>query len=306
MTQVWLPSGDDGNIAGLPTSLEVYVGSTPPAAIETVEFFVPGLDSWGRLRELIPQMTGLRVIQTLSAGVDLVPRDLLGPDVVLCNAAGVHDTAVAEMAATLILCSLRGIPDFLEAQSNRQWLQNEWTRVPQRTSLADHRVLIIGFGRIGAALERRLLPFECDVVKIARHPREGVLGLSELQRELPLADIVVLLVPLTTETEAIANTDFLARMKDGALLVNLGRGKLVDTNALIAELNAGRITAALDAVDPEPLPVEHPLWLTPGVMITPHIAGSATARLPRLHGLIREQLRRFASGESLLNVVSAH
>ena len=171
------------------------------------------------------------------------------------------------------------------------------------TSLADRRILIVGYGSIGQALEARLAGFECDIVRVARTARAGVHGIDELPALLRDADVVVLLTPLTDQTRHLADAAFLGRMKDSALLVNLGRGPLVDTDALVAEASSGRISAALDVTEPEPLPAAHPLWSIPGVLITPHVGGGTTAMKPRMMGLIAQQPERFASGRDLLNVV---
>ncbi|MEU6368139.1 2-hydroxyacid dehydrogenase [Streptomyces sp. NPDC046931] len=249
-------------------------------------------------------MTSVKVVQTLSAGYDHVEPGLpLLPDgVQLCNARGVHDASTAELVLTLILASLRGIPDFVRGQDREEW------RSGFRPALADKSVLIVGYGSVGAAVEDRLAPFEvARVARIARGARESGRGpvhpLSRLSELLPDADIVVVVTPLTTETKGLVNAGFLARMKDGALLVNVARGGVVDTKALLAELEAGRITAALDVTDPEPLPEGHPLWHAPGVLITPHVGGPTSAFRPRATRLLSAQLNRFAQGEPMANVV---
>jgi phosphoglycerate dehydrogenase-like enzyme len=238
------------------------------------------------------------VLQTQTAGVDNVERHVPA-SVTLCNARGVHDASTAELAVALILASLRGLPDFVRQAQTGTW-QNG-----MRPALADRRVLLVGHGSIGAALERRLDGFECELVRVARRARDGVHGWEQLPQLVPEADVVVLLVPLTDETRHLVDAAFLARMKDGALLVNVARGPVVDTDALVAACASGRLSAALDVTDPEPLPADHPLWRTPGVLISPHVGGASTAMQPRVIRLIREQLGRFAAGEPLLNVVRA-
>ncbi|MEV6025062.1 2-hydroxyacid dehydrogenase [Streptomyces sp. NPDC052036] len=249
-------------------------------------------------------MTSVRVVQTLSAGVDHVEPGLplLPAGVQLCNARGVHDASTAELALTLILASLRGVPDFVRGQDREEW------RSGFRPALADKSVLIVGYGSVGAAIEDRLAPFElARVARVARRERESVRGLvhplSQLPELLPDADVVVLVTPLTEETKGLVDGDFLARMKDGALLVNVARGGVVDTGALLAELEKGRITAALDVTDPEPLPAGHPLWHAPGVLISPHVGGPTSAFWPRAKRLLTAQLNRFALGEPMANVV---
>lgn len=200
-------------------------------------------------------MTSVRAVQTLSAGVDHVLPSVksLRPGVMLCNARGVHEASTAELTLTLILASLRGIPDFVRGQDDEEW------RSGFRPSLADKSVLIVGYGSIGSAIEDRLAPFElARVARVARSARTTERGpvrpLTELPSLLPESDVVVLSTPLTESTRGLVDAEFLSRMKDGALLVNVARGPVVDTKALLAELESGRITAALDVTDPEPLP----------------------------------------------------
>ncbi|MCB8903790.1 MULTISPECIES: 2-hydroxyacid dehydrogenase [unclassified Streptomyces] len=249
-------------------------------------------------------MTSLRVVQTLSAGIDHVTPgiDSLRPGVAVCNAKGVHEASTAELTLALILASLRGIPGFVRGQDAEEW------RAGFYPALADKSVLIVGYGSIGAAIEDRLAPFECArVSRVARSARTTARGevhpLTELPALLPDADVVVLSTPLTPATRHLADAGFLGRMKDGALLVNVARGPVVDTAALLKEVESGRITAALDVTDPEPLPAGHPLWHAPGVLISPHVGGSTSAFMPRAKRLIAGQLRRFVAGEEPANVL---
>ncbi|MFJ6213125.1 2-hydroxyacid dehydrogenase [Streptomyces sp. NPDC092296] len=276
-------------------------GTTPPPPQEVLDavgfFALPYLNTAAAL-PLLSRMPRLQVAQTLSAGVDDV-LPALPPGVTLCNARGVHDASTAELTVALILAALRDIPGFVRGQDAEQWRSGFYP------ALADRTVLLVGHGAIGAAIEDRLLPFECRVRRVARTarstPRGPVHALPELPELLPDADVVVLIVPLTEQTRALADQDFLARMKDGALLVNVARGPVVDTGALLAELESGRLRAALDVTDPEPLPPGHPLWHAPGVLISPHVGGSTSAFLPRALRLLSDQLRRYAAGEPLEN-----
>ncbi|GHD94776.1 dehydrogenase [Streptomyces naganishii JCM 4654] len=252
----------------------------------------------------LAHMRNLRLIQTLTAGVDDITAHLsdIVPGVRLCNARGVHEASTAELALALILASLRGIPGFVRAQQREEWKSDF------HPALADKSVLIVGYGAIGAAVEDRLAPFElARVARVARSPRTTARGpvhpLTDLPSLLPQADVVVLSTPLTEATRGLANADFLARMKDGALLVNVARGPVVDTDALLTELQSGRLTAALDVTDPEPLPPGHPLWHAPGVLISPHVGGPTSAFLPRAKRLVADQLRRFVNQEPLANVI---
>jgi phosphoglycerate dehydrogenase-like enzyme len=247
-------------------------------------------------------MPKLQVVQTLTAGYEeFLP--LVPPGVTLCNAAGLHDTSTAELAIALALASGRHLDDFARNQSSGAW------RFAFGRSLADQRVLIIGYGHIGQAIERRLDGFEvASVTRVARRARTGppaVHPIEDLHRLLPQADVAFLIAPHTPQTEGMIGARELALLPDGALLVNVARGKLVDTAALVAELSTGRIRAALDVTDPEPLPPDHPLWRQPGVLISPHTGGASSAFFPRADRLIATQLNRFAAGQPLENVVKA-
>ncbi|GII87360.1 dehydrogenase [Sphaerisporangium siamense] len=298
--KIWAPSQDVVDVlADLPgVECEVYDGGPePPKGVDEVEVWIPPLMPPRATAEMLARMTSLRLLQTVSAGVDAYVPHL--PDgVVLCNARGVHDAGTAEWAVGAMIAVLREFPGFALAQERGEWTYHH-TGV-----LADATVLIVGYGSIGQALERRLDGFEVDVVRVARTPREGVHGEDELPRLLPEADVVVLLVPSTSGTARLVDAPFLAAMKDGALLVNAARGPVVDTEALVAELRAGRLRAALDVTDPEPLPPDHPLWSAPGVFITPHVAGSTPASRRRLRKLLRSQMLRYLSGEPLKNVIT--
>ena len=242
-------------------------------------------------------MTGLKVVQTLTAGVDNV-RPLVPAGATLCNGRGIHDASTAELALTLVLASLRGIPEFVRAQERASW-EPQW-----RPALADRRVLLVGYGAVGEAIEARLLPFEVEVVRVARTARDGVRPIEDLPELLPDADVVILVVPLTEQTRGLVDAGFLARMKEGALLVNVARGGVVDTGALVEALRSGRIHAAVDVADTEPMPADHPLWTAPNLLVSPHVGGASSAMWPRAHRLVRDQLHRFAAGEPLANVMS--
>jgi len=298
---VWLPFDVD-LLEDVPPELdyETFVpqtGAALPDWVSRVEFYVPPYQWSDKGSGLLQRMPALKVVQTMTAGVDHI-RPQVPPGVLLCNGRGIHDASTAELAMALMLSSLRGIARFVHAQAEHRW---DHAMLP---ALADKTVLILGYGAIGAALERRLAGFETQVLRVARRPRPGVAGFDELPGLVPQADVVVLIVPLTDETRAMVDAGFLSRMKDGALLVNVARGGVVDTDALVKELHSGRITAALDVTDPEPLPADHPLWEAPEVLITPHVGGASSAMAPRAFAVVREQLRRFAHGEPLANVMS--
>ncbi|MFF8638364.1 2-hydroxyacid dehydrogenase [Streptomyces pilosus] len=304
---VWLPIPPD-EIDGLPEGprYRFWDGAEefPADPADCGFYVVPYMKPAGVGVRPLPLMRSVRVVQTLSAGTDHVEPGLrhLPPGVRLCNARGVHEASTAELALALILASLRGIPGFVRAQDRGEW------RGGFRPALADRTVLIVGYGSIGAAIEDRLVPFElARVARVARSARATERGpvhpLTELPALLPEADVVVLSTPLTETTRHLVDAGFLARMKDGALLVNVARGGVVDTKALLTELESGRITAALDVTDPEPLPSDHPLWRAPGVLVTPHVGGPTSAFLPRAERLLRDQLRRYVNQEEPGNVV---
>jgi phosphoglycerate dehydrogenase-like enzyme len=246
-------------------------------------------------RELIdalPQLERLRVVQALSAGTDWIEARVPAW-ANLCNARGARDAAVAEWVVGALLGDAYG--QFTAARTRR------WSDAKPR-ELQGATVLIVGFGSIGRAVSRRLEPFGVTVIGVARHARDGIHATEELPLLIEQADAVVVLTPLSPETRGLVDAAFLARMRDGALLVNAGRGGVVDTGALVAELEAGRIRAVLDVVDPEPLPDDHPLWEA-ALAITPHNAGDTAAADERAVRFGAEQLARFARGEPLLNVV---
>jgi phosphoglycerate dehydrogenase-like enzyme len=308
---VWLPIPPE-EIAALPEGFDYLFWNGgedgtqeyPGDPADCVFYVVPYMTPAEIVLRPMPRMTSVRVVQTLTAGTDHVEPGLkdLPPGVRLCNARGVHDASTAELALTLILASLRGVPGAVRAQDRGEWLGGF------RPALADRNVLVVGYGSIGAAIEDRLAPFEvARVTRVARSGRTTARGpvhpLTELPALLPDADVVVLSTPLTDATRHLVDAGFLARMKDGALLVNVARGAVVDTEALLAELERGRITAALDVTDPEPLPADHPLWHAPGVLITPHVGGATSAFRPRAERLLVDQLTRFLHQEPLANVV---
>ncbi|MEV0791181.1 2-hydroxyacid dehydrogenase [Kribbella sp. NPDC050459] len=303
VVKAWLPWEDPaGFLGGVPDGFDVdfYAGGERPTSLDEVEFYVPSYMGGGDVFDVIRDMPALKVVQLQTAGFEHA-QSRLADGVTLCNARGVHDASTAELAVGLILASFRNLPRAIRDQERQVW-PGSYDEVDD--SLADRTVLILGYGAIGEALERRLTGFECDVIRVARSARDGVHPIAELPELLPRADVVVLLTPATPETKRMVDAKFLASMKDGALLVNVARGIVVDTDALLAELGTRRIRAALDVTDPEPLPAGHPLWSAPNVLINPHRGGASTAFAPRVARLVRAQLQRYASGEPLINVVA--
>ena len=275
-----------------------------PAPSAHIDIVVPPY--WGgaaRLERLTDIEVGL--VQWQSIGYNGVDR-YLRRGIPLANAATVHETSTAELALALTLAAQRGIPEFVRAGDAKRW---ELKSFP---SLADRRVLLIGYGGIGKAIEARLSGFEVSIARLARTAREeqnlagetvAVHGFDQLHEQLAEADVVILAVPLTEETTRLLDAAALAELPDGALVVNVARGKVIDTTALMAELNRGRLRAAVDVTDPEPLPADHPLWDCPGLLVSPHVGGDSSAMLPRMAALIHRQVDRARSGERPENIV---
>ena len=294
----WKSVSDALGDAGAGLTVEVFTGDAPgPDDLSDVVFFtVPYDRPFGT--EPLARLTGVRVVQALTAGYDHLAGRLPG-GVTLCTARGLHDASTAEHALALILAAQRELPRWTRAQDAGRW---EHAHTP---SLAGSRVLIAGYGSIGSALDARLRACDAETIRVARRPRpdEQVHGVAGLDALLPAADIVVLITPLSPETRGLLDARRLALLPDGALVVNVGRGPVLDTGAILAETASGRLRAALDVTDPEPLPPGHPLWHCPGVIITPHVAGGAAAFYPMAEAFIAAQVRRFAAGEPLRNVV---
>jgi phosphoglycerate dehydrogenase-like enzyme len=271
---------------GLPDDVEF--------AEEGAEFAVPTSSA---MAERLSSLPDLQVVQVLSAGVDWVERHV--PDgVTLCNAGDTRSPAVAQWVVAAILADLIGFQRAEAARLERSW--EHW----QPRELAGKRVVIVGHGSIGRAVERRLAPFGVRVGRVARSARPGVEPVERLAEAVAGADVVVVLAPLSDSTRGLVGTAEIARMKEGALLVNAGRGPVVDTDALVAAVRAGRIRAALDVTDPEPLPEDHVLWTLDGVFITPHNSGDTPEAERAAQALARAQMRRYRAGLPLQHVVS--
>jgi len=300
--RVWLPGPDSvAQLGGLPDGMAADVwdgGEQLPESADEVEVVVLPSGVPASRMPVLAKLPRLNLIQLMSAGAEqAIP--FVPPGVTLCNARGAHDPAVAEWIMAVILAQVRELPRFAAAQQAATW-------APASTgALAGQRVLIVGYGSIGAAVERLLTPFGVTVQRIARRARNGVSAMDELAAALPDADIVIVLVPVTPATNGLVDARFLSQLHDGALLVNAARGSIVDTGALLTELRSGRLRAALDVTDPEPLPDGHPLWSAPGLLLTPHVGGATPQAVPRAMAVVRDQLARYASGEPLRNIVGA-
>jgi phosphoglycerate dehydrogenase-like enzyme len=300
----WIPAAtrrDDLGVASGSAGLALIADDLPGNVVlvdeprADVRFAVP---AWGV--EFDPAaLPALEVVQVRSAGVDWIV-DQIPPGITLCGARGTRDRAMAEWVVAALLADLKGVRPFAEAQAARRWKRLDIG------DLGDLKVLVLGHGASGRELARLLAPFGTEVRGVARRPRpeEGVFGMDALGELLPWAGALVNLLPLTPATKRVVDAELLSRLPDGALYVNAGRGLTTDTYALFEELRRGRLRAVLDVVDPEPLPPEHPLWEAPGVLLSPHVAGDTPESDRAAWLLVGEQLRRFATGAPLLNVVS--
>jgi len=306
MTLVTLPGQEWVDAVGPVTGLELVVWDLdgPQRRAEEVRVVVPPYIGSGPRLPVLRSLPHLDLVQLLTAGYDGVEQHL-PPGARLANAAGVHDASTAELAVALTLASLRRIPEFVVAQGEQQWLPNG----SPYPALADKRVMVLGYGSIGRAIAARLTPFEVTLTAVASRARTGdelvrsVHGVDELPDLLPDQDVVIVVVPLGEHTAGLVDDAFLTAMADGALLVNVARGGVVDTEALVRHAAQGRVRAALDVTDPEPLPAGHPLWSTPGVLVSPHVGGASTAFFPRATRLLQEQLGAYAAGRPLRNLV---
>lgn len=292
---IWSQWDDLEMPAGI-TSLSPRTAPLDAEVLTGITFFVPPYMGGRKALAPILRMPDLKVVQLPYAGYENA-IEFMRPGLIMCNAAGVHDDSTAELAVGLTIASLRGFPDFIRNQ-----MQGEWVR-SRRKSLSDSRIGIVGFGSIGKRIAENLSGFAVEIVPFTRSGADGSKKMSDLDALLPTLDVVILSMPLNEESRHLFDVKRLALMKDGALLVNVARGPVVETDALVAELNSGRILAALDVTDPEPLPKDHPLWKAPGLLISPHIGGESTAFEPRFRKLLEEQLRRFSRGDTLKNIV---
>ena len=305
---IWAADRPEREALVLPAGVEIATVPDRPGEhpdLTRVEVLVPPYKS----RQVLDALTGmsrLRLVQALESGVEwLLPHV---PDAVsVCNSRGAHDAAVAEWVVGVVLAIQRRLPEHLDAQRREQWRDvvagGEW-RPPYAGDLEGSTVLIVGHGSIGAAVERRLQPFGVVFLRVARREREGVEPVSALSELVPAADVLVLLAPLTAATTGMIDADLLGAMRPGALFVNAGRGALVDQAALTEALHEGRIRAAIDVTDPEPLPAGDRLWSAPNLLLTPHMAGDTPRRYRRSWQLVGEQVARLLDGRPLVNVIA--
>lgn len=317
MVKVGVPHwAEDYMLAKLPADADVRVLPKTPSATVEIDFWAAPLFRKDA-EPVAPYLRGIKVVQSLQAGVDWL-RSFVPPGAVLCDAQGAHNIATSEWTVSAILAMTKFLPFYFDLQRARKWVSREAAEDNYRSiyrtnkrsyppvlieELAGKTVMIVGYGSIGKSIEERLVPFGVNVIRIARTAKPGVEQASKLKELLPTADIIVLIVPLTPETRHLIDADAIARMKQGALLVNAARGPVVDTDALVKALTENRIRAALDVTDPEPLPAGHPLWNAPNLLLTPHVGGSSPLYMSRAFDLVAEQVKRFGNGEPLKNVV---
>jgi phosphoglycerate dehydrogenase-like enzyme len=272
---------------------------TGPSPEPQIDIVVPPYMS---ATQVLGRLAGVKVrlVQSQMVGFDGV-REALPPGPMFANATSVHETSTAELTMALILASQRGIPEFVRGGDQGHWAPR-WHQ-----GLADRTVLLVGYGGVARAIESRLRGFEVHVERLARTERndeEGIIhGFDSLRRLLPASDVVVVVVPLTAMTTHLIDDEFLTLMRDGSLLVNVSRGGVADTDALVAHASSGRLRLALDVTDPEPLPDGHPLYALANVLISPHVGGRTSAMLPRMARLIAAQIERMRRGDPPINVV---
>ena len=266
-------------------------------SLDDITVYVPKYMAGPKAYLPIARMPNLRLIQLPNAGYEDA-LEILPPGVTLCNAAGVHTQSTAELALALTLASLRGLDRFVLNQQREVWGHESLA------SLAGRRALVVGFGDIGKKIAEMLEVFAAEVVSVSRSGRDSTHTITELDELLPTADVVILIVPATPETNGFFDARRMRLMKPGSLLVNVARGSVVVTDDLVQVLNDGHISAAIDVTDPEPLPSGHPLWRAPNLIISPHVGGDSSAFEPRMLKLLETQLKRLAEGLEPLNIVA--
>ena len=289
---------DDLNVPSNFKRLSPVTTPIETSDLSKITFYVPTYMGGRPALELTKKMPNLKILQMPNAGFDDA-LEFVREGMTLCNGRSIHDDSTAELAVGLTIASLRGFPDFVRNQDKSSWVH------VKNKSINDRRIGIIGFGSIGSTIAKMLSGFSVEIVPFTQSGRDNTTAITDLDKHLPTLDVVILILPLTAESKHLFNAKRLSLMKDGALLVNVARGPIVDTDALVKELNSGRITAAVDVTDPEPLPSDHPLWRAKGVLISPHVGGNTTAFEKRARKLIESQLNLLAEGKQLNNVIVA-
>jgi phosphoglycerate dehydrogenase-like enzyme len=305
-------------LSGFPKEVELIPLSDSLDKEVNIDVWIP--DPYPtRAMKTWPHLRGVHLVLSLMAGTEWIPGTV-GPDVTICSGRGAHNISTAEWTVSAILAVLKHFPFFMDVQRSGVWKRRFEASANYATVTGDTRplyppvmleeltgkkVLLVGHGAIGKEIERMLAPFNVEMVRVARRTRAEpkVHAVSELDCLLPAAEVVVLILPLTKESHHVMGSRQMGLMQQGALLVNAARGPIVDTDALVEALNSGRIRAALDVTDPEPLPEGHPLWSCPNLLLTPHVAGSSPQFAPRSLRNAAAELRRFIDGEPMQNVV---
>jgi phosphoglycerate dehydrogenase-like enzyme len=287
---------DDLNV---PSKYKRLSPSTTPienADLSEITFYVPTYMGGRPALELTKKMPNLKILQMPNAGYDDA-MEYVRDGMTLCNGKSIHDDSTAELAVGLTIASLRGFPDFVRNQD-----KSDWVHIKNK-SINDRKIGIIGFGSIGTTIAKMLSGFAVEIIPFTQSGRDNTIAIIDLDKHLSTLDVVILILPLTKESKHLFDAKRLSLLKDGALLVNVARGPIVETDALVKELNSGRITAALDVTDPEPLPKDHPLWRAKGVLISPHVGGNTTAFESRARRLIESQLNLLSEGKPLNNII---
>ncbi|HLY41194.1 MAG TPA: 2-hydroxyacid dehydrogenase [Terracidiphilus sp.] len=319
MLRVGYPASVSAELfANFPRDVELIPLANPLDHVVEIDVWIPDPFPTRAMR-IWPHLRGVKLVLSLMAGTEWIPGTV-GPHVTICNAHGAHNISTAEWTLAAILTMLKYFPFFLEVQRSGEWKRRfeaseYYARITgdsrphyppvMQEELTGKTVLLVGHGAVGKEIERVLDPFHVNLLRMARRARTEpvVYPVSELERLLPEADIVILILPLTEESRGMIGTKQIELMRQGALLVNAARGPVVQTDALVEALNAGRIRAAVDVTDPEPLPAGHPLWKCPNLLLTPHVGGSSPQFGPRAVQTALGELRRYINGEPLKNVV---
>jgi phosphoglycerate dehydrogenase-like enzyme len=303
-----------------PEGIELIPVPDPPDHDIEIDVWIPDPYS-NRATRAWPHLHGVKLVLSMMAGTEWIPP-LVGPHVTICNARGAHNICTAEWTLAAILSMLKYFPMYYDIQREGVWKRRfeapphyaeitgdkrPWYPPVMLEELTGKRVLLLGYGSIGKEIERMLAPFHVEVLRVARSARTEpeVHAVSELDDLLPRAEVVILILPSTDESKGLIGSHQLALMRQGTLLVNAARGPIVQTDALVDALQSGRIRAAIDVTDPEPLPEGHPLWSCPNLLITPHIGGASNEFAPRALHTAASELRRYMNGEPLHNVVQA-
>jgi phosphoglycerate dehydrogenase-like enzyme len=238
----------------------------------------------------ISQLPSLKLLQTLGQGTEqwdgLLPSELR-----LSTARGAHGGSTAEWALMALLALLRGLPSYIQNQKNHLW------KGQRAQTLLGANVIVYGASDLGNNVRDRLLPFGAKVTMVGTHAREGVVDDATARTFLGEVDAVIVALPLTPDTKHIVDAKFLASLSKGTIVINAGRGGLIDQNALMKELQAGRLLAALDVMTPEPLPSDSPLWDAPGLLITPHVGGNTIGADDRAWHVASERIRDYVEGK---------